>query len=268
MYGHPAHAAHAPTSEISMTTHSLRPLSLGEVLDVAFGLYRSRFAPLLVIAVVCQLIPLCLAVYIQVSSETEMHLLLRLGYYLLAVVLGSIGVAASTFVVSDAYLGRETSAADALARAAPLIGRLIVISILLSLVVFVGIILLIIPGVILFAGLLLSTVVAVIEAPPSATAAMNRSWVLTKGYKGKVLLTMIVAGLLLAVPGIALGVIGGVVGATVSEPAALWFFVLPLIFQIFVYPFVYVVQTVLYYDLRVRKEGFDLELLASALQPV
>lgn len=249
-----------------MTTHTLRPLSLGEVLDVAFGLYRSRFAPLLVIAVVCQLIPVCLAVYLQVSSETDLHLMLRLGYYLIAVVLGSIGVAASTFVVSDAYLGRETSAADALARAAPLIGRLVVISFLLSLVVGVGLILLIVPGLIFLAGLLLSTVVAVIESPPSATAALNRSWALTKGYKGKVLLTMIVAGLLLAVPGIALGVVGGLFGAAVNQPAALWFFVLPLVFQIFVYPFVYVVQTVLYYDLRVRKEGFDLDLLASALQ--
>jgi hypothetical protein len=206
-------------------------------------------------------------VYLQVTSETDLHLMLRLAYYLLAVVLGSIGVAASTFVVSDAYLGRETTAADALARAAPLIGRLVVISVLLSLVVGVGFILLVIPGVIFLAGLLLSTVVAVIEAPPSATAAMNRSWALTKGYKGKVLLTMLVAGVLLAVPSIALGVIGGLFGAAVSEPAALWFFVLPLVFQIFVYPFVYVVQTVLYYDLRVRKEGFDLELLASALQP-
>lgn len=251
-----------------MTSHSLRPLSLGEVLDVAFGLYRSRFAPLLVIAVVCQLIPICLAVYLQVTIETDLHLLLRLGYYLLAVVLGSIGVAASTFVVSDAYLGRETSAADALARAAPLIGRLVVISFLLSLVVGVGIILLIIPGVIFLGGLLLSTVVAVIETPPSATAAMSRSWALTKGYKGKVLLTMLVAGVLLAVPGIALSVVGGLFGAVVGEGTALWFFVLPLIFQLFVYPFVYVVQTVLYYDLRVRKEGFDLELLASALQPV
>ena len=43
--------------------------------------------------------------------------------------------------------------------------------------------------------------------------------------------------------------------------------VLESVLQIFIYPFVYVVMTVLYYDLRVRKEGFDLELLASALQP-
>ena len=43
--------------------------------------------------------------------------------------------------------------------------------------------------------------------------------------------------------------------------------VLQALTQIFIYPFVYVVMTVLYYDLRVRREGFDLELLASSLQP-
>jgi hypothetical protein len=36
--------------------------------------------------------------------------------------------------------------------------------------------------------------------------------------------------------------------------------------QIFIYPLFYCVLTVTYYDLRVRKEGFDLELLASQLQ--
>ena len=35
--------------------------------------------------------------------------------------------------------------------------------------------------------------------------------------------------------------------------------------QIFIYPLFYCVLTVAYYDLRVRKEGFDLEVLASTL---
>jgi hypothetical protein len=37
--------------------------------------------------------------------------------------------------------------------------------------------------------------------------------------------------------------------------------------QMFVYPMLYCVLTIAYYDLRVRKEGFDLEVLASSLQP-
>jgi hypothetical protein len=36
--------------------------------------------------------------------------------------------------------------------------------------------------------------------------------------------------------------------------------------QMLIYPLFYCVLTVTYYDLRVRKEGFDLELLASSLQ--
>jgi hypothetical protein len=37
--------------------------------------------------------------------------------------------------------------------------------------------------------------------------------------------------------------------------------------QMLLYPLLYCVLTVAYYDLRVRKEGFDLEVLASNLQP-
>ena len=246
-------------------TPALRPLSLGEVLDVAFGLYRSLFAPLLLIAVICQSLPMVLGVYLGTSGALFVNLGLSLVYGILAVILGSLGVAASTFVVSDAYLGRETSAIVALHRAASLLGRLVVISILSTMLIGLGFMLLIVPGVILLSGLVLSTVVAVLESRPSATAAMGRSWELTRGFRGKVLLTLLVAFLLLLVPSIALGGVEALVGA--EGGVALVLLLLESMLQILIYPFVYVVMTVLYYDLRVRKEGFDLELLASSLQP-
>ena len=37
------------------------------------------------------------------------------------------------------------------------------------------------------------------------------------------------------------------------------------IFRIFVYPLIAIVQTLLYYDARIRKEGYDLELMAQDL---
>jgi hypothetical protein len=181
-------------------------------------------------------------------------------------VLGAIGVAASTFVVSDAYLGREISATVALQRAMTLLGRLILISLLKSILIGMGLLLLLVPGIIVFAGLALTTPVIVLEAPPSATAAMGRSWDLTRGFRGKVLLTMVVAIVLLMVPSIAIGGAGALLGAD-DATISLIVLVLQAVTQIFIYPFVYVVMTVLYYDLRVRREGFDLELLASSLQP-
>lgn len=245
---------------------ALRPLSLGEVLDVSFGLYRSLFVPLVVVAVICQAIPMTLGVYLGVSQGLFVNITLSLLYVVLAAILGSLGVAASTFIVSDAYLGRETSATVALHRALGLLGRLIIISFLTWILVGLGFLLVIVPGIILLSGLLLGPVVAVLEAPPSATAAMGRSWELTRGFRGKVFLTMIVALCLLMVPSIAIGGLGALFGDT-EGAAALVIVVLESVLQIFIYPFVYVVMTVLYYDLRVRKEGFDLELLASSLQP-
>lgn len=249
-----------------MTPPVLRPLSLGEVLDVSFGLYRSKFAPLLTIAAVTQLVPSLLSIYITSAGGWLTNIPLYLGSTVLAVILSALGVAASTFVVSDAYLGRETPAGVALSRAAALLGRLIVLSILTSLLIGIGVVLLIIPGLVLAGGLMLSTAVTVLESPPSVTAAMGRSWALSKGFRGKILLTLLVVFLLLAVPSAVIGalwaLVGGAVGAGVASVPMV---VLQSLLSILVYPFVYVVLTVLYYDIRVRKEGFDLELLASSI---
>ena len=53
-------------------------------------------------------------------------------------------------------------------------------------------------------------------------------------------------------------------GATTGGIVAL---ALAAVVQTFLYPLFYCVLTVAYYDLRVRKEGFDLEVLAQTLQP-
>lgn len=250
-----------------MTGPTLRPLSLGEVLDAAFALYRSRFAPLLVIAVVCRVLPILLAVYFELAPVSDLLIVLQLLASLLSLILVAIAVAASTFVVSDAYLGRETTAGAALSRALPYVVTLVGISILTSLLVGLGFLLLVVPGLVFLAGFLLSPVVAVIEDQRISSDAMRRSWQLSKGFKGKVLLTMLVATLLLLVPILALSGMGGVLGIELWEgPVGVLLFVIPLVLQVFVYPFVYVVQTVLYYDLRVRKEGFDLEVLADAMR--
>ena len=250
-----------------MSAPILRPLSLGEVLDVSFGLYRSRFAPLLVVSVVCQLLPSLLRVYYGSGSLFQNPPLL-LVYYTLAIVLSAVGVAASTFIVSDAYLGRETSASAALGQAVSKIGRIVLVSMVSSLLIGIGFILLIVPGFVLLSGLILSTVVTVLEMPENSTQAMGRSWELTKGFRGKVLLTMICVGLMFMVPTITVSVIWGILGASTGRVMVIGTEVLTSLLTILINPFFYVVLTVLYYDLRVRKEGFDLELLATQMAPV
>ncbi|MBK7715897.1 MAG: hypothetical protein IPI38_10795 [Gemmatimonadetes bacterium] len=255
-----------------MTPPVLRPLSLGEILDVAFGLYRSLFLPLLVVTLVTSALPVVLSVYIESAGGALLNLPMYFLNLLLNAVLGAIASAAATFVVSDSYMGRAISARDAFARATPFIGRLIVLGVLMSLVIGIGLVCVIIPGVILFTGLALSTPALVIEGLPSANAAMGRSWALTRGFRGKLFWVLVTVLVLILLPTIALGGFAAASGdATLLEPtvspATLGWLVAASLIQLLIYPLFYCVLTVAYYDLRVRKEAFDLEVLASGLSP-
>ena len=239
----------------------LRPLTLGEILDVSFGLYRSMFLTLLVVGVAVHLLPVLIETYLQAAGRIFLLDLVNLGYWLVAIIMNSLGVAATTSIISEAYLGRRMTAGEALRRALPLIWPLLIVSLLSSLLIGIGFMLLILPGVILLSGLLLSSVAMVVEHPPRATTAMARSWELSKGHKGQVFGTVLVAFLLLLVPRVAVSAIWALSG---GSRAALFPVVVSAILEVAVYPYLYTVITLVYYDLRVRKEGFDLDLLAQA----
>jgi hypothetical protein len=192
-------------------------------------------------------------------------------YYVVFTVLSSIATAATVFVVSESYLGRPLTAASALHRATPLLGRLIVCSLLLAIVVGFGFLFFMIPGIVLLCGLLLAFPALVLEPGSSPTGALSRSWSLTRGSRLRMLGLLVTIVILLYVPIVALGAIATVVlpsdsGTAVLTPGLLTMAVVGVL-QMLLYPLLYCVLTVAYYDLRVRKEGFDLEVLASTLQP-
>lgn len=259
-----------------MAAPVLRPLATGEVLDVSFGLYRALFVPLVTVAAVCRTGPLLLNIYLQPASKDPMASynmiaerwplwLIWLGLSLVAT---AFAVASTTSIVSAAYLGNAIKPGVALARAGTVIGRLVVVSLLTSISVALGLVVLIVPGMILLAGLVLSAVALVLEPDLGPVEAMSRSWELTRGFRWKVFVTIFVAYLFLFIPTFVVGLLSAIVALVGAWPVMLTA-VLAGVLQIFAVPFLYVVVTVLYYDLRVRKEGYDLELLAAtATHPV
>jgi len=254
-----------------MTPPALRPLSVGEILDVSFTLYRRHFASLAGVALVCTGIPVVLNMFIEASGGMFRNLPLVLVYYVVFAALNSIATAATVFIVSDSYLGRPIDARTAMHRAAPYILRVLVCSMLTAFAVFLGLLLFVIPAIILIAGLVLAIPSLVIEGK-SASASLSRSWELTRGSRWRMLGLLLVSLILLYVP---VAAIGGIVALFV--PGAGTFLTTPDVrvsviavavsglVQVFIYPLFYCVLTVAYYDLRVRKEGFDLEVLASTL---
>jgi hypothetical protein len=281
-----------------MASPMLRPLSPGEILDVSFSLFRSAFAPLILIAVVTSGFGQIMSLYIEELGGPLEYPIFWFSVMVASLILGTIGVGATTFLISERYLGRSLTAGAAFGRAVPYFGRILVVSILAGLALMAGALLMLLPSGIILAsgtmptvpmmvvgslllvllvvvlelviasGMLLAVPALVLEGLPNGTRALSRSWQLTRGLRAKGLLTVSVALFLLIIPTLAAEFLATMFSAGPAEqgdtPLALA--AAAVVLSTIISPYVYVVVTVLYYDARVRKEAFDLEMLAAEMQ--
>ncbi len=244
---------------------TLRAMSLSELLDASFGLYRRLFVPLVFVSVVTQTVPLVISIYVEASGGAITNPMLWLIGMALAVILGQIGIATSTFLVAESYLGGSMTPHEAFRRATPFLGRLLGVAFLSALLYGVGLLLFIVPGIVMICALIVSPSALVLENLPSSTAALGRSWFLTRGFRLRIFGAIIIAFMLIILPAFALGILSAMfVG---EELMLILLLVIMSVLQLLAYPFYYVLTTLFYYDLRVRKEAYDLEMLASRLNP-
>ena len=252
-----------------MSVLMLRPLSLGEALDESLTVYRRLFFQLLGVSLATQAAPLIVDVFIDAAGGRLLHFGWWVLEIMLALVLGALGTAASTFVVSEYYLGRSVGTRAALRHAREYLGRLVALTFATGLIVGVGFVFFLVPGFILFSGLIVATPALVIENIATASDAMRRSWELSRGHRRKLLAAYMLAFLILLVPTLAIEWVAATMGmeGNVLTLTGIALRLSSALLNILIYPFVYVLTTILYYDLRVRKEGFDLEMLAATLKP-
>jgi hypothetical protein len=138
-------------------------------------------------------------------------------------------------------------------------GSVLLISILVGLAVFVGLLLLIIPGI--FLAVMFSVAIpALVVENRRGTDAMGRSWNLVKGHFWHALGLFIVTFIVVAVVG---GIIGAIGGAISDNWFVTWIF--SSIAQIIVAPFSALVSVLLYLDLRARTESLSADALRGEL---
>jgi hypothetical protein len=108
--------------------------------------------------------------------------------------------------------------------------------------------------------------VAVVVEEQRGTKALGRSWRLSKDFAGKIFGALFVAGL---IAGILSGIFAAIPsGLAQNAGGAAWFIraVGNSIASIITTPFITIVVVLLYFDLRIRKEGLDLAVMAQELQ--
>jgi hypothetical protein len=240
--------------------YQIRAMSFGEILDVGFRIIRNHFVLLVglqaIIVVPTRLVTDALARG-EGAADPFTVLAAMLPVFLAMLLLQPIIMAAITHAISENYLSRSVTFGGALRFALSIVLPLVGTWILASLAAMVGFLLLIIPGLILTLAFAVVTPVMVTEKV-FGIRAMERSWELMKGHKLRALGLFIVTGLLSAVLTAGVDLVAGflpVIGSIVAgivQGAANAFGVAALV--------------VLYFDIRCRKEAFDLEHLAQQVE--
>ena len=165
--------------------------------------------------------------------------------------------AASTHAISELYLGRSVDIRAAFRVGFKLFFKLVGTSFLMMLIVILGLLLLILPGLYLAFAYMLVYQVVVIEGR-SGMRALNRSRELAKQNLLRILGIYVVALLLSLVLSSVVGlVLGGipVVGVVANG-----------IVQAVFTAYWSACFVLLYFDIRCRKEAFDLEHLANVVE--
>jgi len=175
---------------------------------------------------------------------------------------------ALTKSVSESYLGTEITVGQAYRFVWPKFLTLIGAGILVVLVVFLGLLLLVVPGIIFGLWFALTTPAIVVENL-KAIEGMSRSKALASGNLGKILSVGFLVIVISWVAGIPFGLAGSFLGRILFfNNIMLMTFVKQLtsvVGQILIVPIGAIAYILLYYDLRIRKEGFDLEMLANSI---
>ena len=271
-----------------MDPAGLRPLGVGEILDVAIKIYRSRFSVLIKTVAVVLAPVFVLGAVIRLSipsaeedlfdatqpgatpdfdaSEIWAVLAGALLITILAFVASQVATGACFKAVSGAYLDEEPDWRESLRFARSRLGSLLWLSFLLVVLLVPAFLACIVPGVYLWGAWAVATPVLLFD-DVRGWGALKRSRELVKGRwwptAGVLVLVAILTGI---VQTVFLGLLAGVVSVSDNEVAAA---VADAIGQTLsgalITPLSAAVLTVLYFDLRVRKEGFDLELMARRM---
>jgi hypothetical protein len=254
----------------------LRPLSTSELLDRTFHLYRNNFLVFVGITAIPQLV--VLALHLGTVTMVLERQAVAVGSTAIVAGLASyvaieISHAATIMAVSNLHLDRPAGIGSSYSLAKYSMLRVIGISIGVGIATGIGFMLLIIPGIYLALAWSLSIPATVIEGG-GLKASTNRSKELTKGTRGRIFVVVMLMVVLTIVVSLifefAIAFPARLAGlrdpATRQALAMLMQYVSSFVSTSLAGPLLTIALTLIYYDQRVRKEGFDLQLMMATLQ--
>ncbi len=258
-----------------------RPLAVGEILSAAFDLYRKQAVTLWTIVAVVVIPAQALIVIIErvilsggtsyaangtiyTSDSTGLLFVVVIVISFLAVI---VTMGALSKCMLDAYTGRPTSWRHSIQFAADRVGPLSWLALISGVLLAIAYVLLVIPGIFLTVSWIVAVPVLMFEGV-SGFAALRRSYDLVQGRWFATF-----GALLLAIIGlVGISIVLGLIlhGAASTNHISVILVVSGIsriIAAIVTYPIVAAISAVIYFDLRVRKEGASPHDLIGAGEP-
>lgn len=234
-----------------MAVVALRSRSAGEILDLAFQIYRRHWAALTG-ATAALMSPLLLLVAVSPLVALPLLNLFSNLFFMAA-------SAAVVAIASRAYRG---DVVDAIAAVQDVVRRFPAVwgaAIIQWVLIAIGLLLLIVPAILLAAWSFAMQQAVMIEGR-SAGEAFGRSRALARGHLLHILLTSVLSFLIAMVAILGIGIASAFL--PLGERSAAF---LVTVAMIAINPIVAVVGTVLYYDLLIRNEALDVGLATERL---
>jgi hypothetical protein len=273
---------------------NLHPMTIRDILEESIQLYRSNLLKFICIVLLLKgpylIFSYIIVKLIDIIFTTEgpdQTMAINMSYFanmlmrlLEFISIGPILIAAMTIVLSERFLNNNINITETykkiLKRLLPLLGTIFLIGVIITSVLFATITVGLSAGqsgsfIIIIGGIMACVLwvwyafipQTVIMESEGGISAMKRSKYLVKGYFLKVfiLVILVLMALALIMEILAFGIMKslfflGAYSGTLAEGASN---VISIIFE----PFRIIIVTLLYYDLRIRKEGFDLEIMAE-----
>jgi hypothetical protein len=250
--------------------YELKPYAFGQTIGKGFNLYFENFIPIVLVAMLCQ-IPSALYVYLNhamtppavhsLNAAFLLHYLLPLigqamAFSFVNVVVGGFLSAYIICRVANRFLENDGVYLEDKIALRPILLRVIGLSIILGIITFVGILLCIAPGIIVALVFSMATEVLVIEKR-KILESMGRSWALVKNKLGEILLIYGVMVVMIFTIDLT---VSWVLSLIVHGPALEY---LKLLVSAVTSPITSCVFVVVYFNLRIQNEGFNIERLVQ-----
>jgi hypothetical protein len=257
-------------------------MSIGDILDRGLKLLLARLPTFYAINLLVFLPQILVQLVQPVVEEAQVTpvsgLLGILLVVLLALILGPIGNAASLHVIAQEFIGQRAGMGDAFGFAFHRFGRLLGASFLAGVFIGLGMLLCLVPGILFAIWYIFVGQVVVVEGL-KGDKALQRSKSLGEGFRARILglgfLFLLLGVILITMTGFLERVLPShelVTTATglravVHYPNFVVNQLVTYLVNSLVQSYSAVCWTLLYFDLRIRKEGFDLELAAQQQAP-